>query len=146
MRRPDRLLAAFPAGTVKQTTHKIALSMRTLVAAAVMTGLVVLALQLSAVRGNAEDAMIVSAAASEEGHSLFNQNCAHCHGLNAITGLSERNLRRLLVRYGDKMPTVFRTTVTRGRTDKGMPSWDGVLGEDVISRIYSYLETVQDKQ
>ena len=31
----------------------------------------------------------------------------------------------------------------QGRTDKGMPAWDGVLEEETISRIYVYLETVQ---
>ncbi|HLN09442.1 MAG TPA: cytochrome c [Xanthobacteraceae bacterium] len=84
------------------------------------------------------------AAAIKEGRSLFNQTCAHCHGPDAVTGQSERNLRRLRARYRDEMPNVFRTTVIHGRPDKGMPVWGEILDETTVERIYGYLETVQD--
>ncbi len=80
----------------------------------------------------------------KEGHSLFNQTCAHCHGPDASTGLPERNLRHLRARYGDDMHSVFETTVMNGRPDKGMPVWGGVLDAKSINSIYSYLETVQE--
>ena len=80
-----------------------------------------------------------------QGHSLFNQTCAHCHGPDAVTGQSERNLRRLRARYGDDMQSVFMSTVTNGRPDKGMPVWGEVLDKQTIERIYSYLESIQDK-
>ncbi|WP_245286718.1 c-type cytochrome [Bradyrhizobium sp. ARR65] len=80
----------------------------------------------------------------KEGHSLFNQTCAHCHGPDASTGLPERNLRHLRARYGDDMHSVFETTVMNGRPDKGMPVWGGVLDAKTIDSIYSYLETVQE--
>jgi polar amino acid transport system substrate-binding protein len=86
-----------------------------------------------------------SAAAVKEGRSLFNQTCAHCHGPDASTGQSERNLRRLRARYGDDMPDVFRSTVMNGRPDKGMPVWGEVLDEKTIDRIYAYLLTVQEE-
>ena len=85
-----------------------------------------------------------NAAAIKEGRSLFNQTCAHCHGPDAATGQSERNLRRLRDRYGDDMPNVFRSTVMNGRLDKGMPVWGEVLDEKTIDRIYDYLVTVQE--
>jgi polar amino acid transport system substrate-binding protein len=85
-----------------------------------------------------------NAAAVKEGRSLFNQTCAHCHGPDASTGQSERNLRRLSARYGDDMPNVFRSTVINGRPDKGMPVWGEVLDEKTIDRIYDYLVTVQE--
>jgi polar amino acid transport system substrate-binding protein len=85
-----------------------------------------------------------NAAAVKEGRSLFNQTCAHCHGPDAATGQSERNLRRLRDRYGDDMPNVFRSTVINGRLDKGMPVWGEVLDEKTIDRIYDYLVTVQE--
>jgi len=85
-----------------------------------------------------------NAAAIKEGRSLFNQTCAHCHGPDASTGQSERNLRRLRDRYGDEMPNVFRSTVIHGRLDKGMPVWGEVLDEKTIDRIYDYLATVQE--
>lgn len=83
-------------------------------------------------------------AAIKEGHSLFNQTCAHCHGPDASTGQPERNLRHLRVRYGSDMRNVFETTVKNGRPDKGMPVWGEVLDTKTIDSIYSYLETVQE--
>jgi len=90
-------------------------------------------------------ATVNDAAAAKEGRSLFNQTCAHCHGPDASTGQSERNLRRLRARYGDDMPDVFRSTVRNGRPDKGMPVWGEVLDEKTIDLIYTYLLTVQEE-
>ena len=78
-----------------------------------------------------------------EGRSLFNQYCSHCHGPNAIQGERPRDLRRLRIRYGDKAPEVFDSTTSKGRPDKGMPVWKGVLSDDVLWSIYTYLESVQ---
>jgi len=80
---------------------------------------------------------------SEQGRSLLNQYCSHCHGPNAEQGERPRDLRRLKIRYGDKAVTVFWTTVNAGRMDKGMPVWGGVLPEDTLWRIYTFLESVQ---
>jgi len=80
----------------------------------------------------------------KEGRSLFNQTCAHCHGPDAATGLPERNLRHLRVRYGADMHDVFTSTVMNGRPDKGMPVWGEVLDSKTIDTIYSFLETIQE--
>jgi mono/diheme cytochrome c family protein len=79
----------------------------------------------------------------EEGRSLFNQYCSHCHGPNAQQGERPRDLRRLKLRYGDEAPAVFYVTINNGRLDLGMPVWKGVLPEDVMWRIFTYLQTVQ---
>jgi len=79
----------------------------------------------------------------EEGRSLFNQYCAHCHGPNAVQGERPRDLRRLNIRYGDKASSVFYETVSTGRMDLGMPVWKGVLTDDLLWRIFTYLQTVQ---
>jgi mono/diheme cytochrome c family protein len=79
----------------------------------------------------------------EEGRSLFNQYCAHCHGPNAQQGERPRDLRRLNLRYGAEAAEVYYTTINSGRLDVGMPVWKGVLSEDTMWRIYTYLETVQ---
>jgi mono/diheme cytochrome c family protein len=84
-----------------------------------------------------------NAAAADAGHQLFNETCAHCHGPDAVTGITERNLRHLQLRYGDHMAETFHTTVSRGRPEKGMPTWEGTLDEDTIWKIYTYLQTVQ---
>lgn len=80
---------------------------------------------------------------AEEGRSLLNQYCAHCHGPNAVQGERPRDLRRLRIRYGDNAISVFWTTVHKGRMDKGMPVWGGVLPDDTLWRIYTFLESVQ---
>ncbi len=79
----------------------------------------------------------------EDGRGLFNQYCAHCHGPNAIQGERPRDLRRLKVRYGQEAPQVYYQVVNHGRLDKGMPVWKGVLSEDALWRIFTYLQTVQ---
>lgn len=54
-----------------------------------------------------------------------------------------KDLRRLSLRYGDRMAEVFHTTVTYGRPDKGMPNWNDVLDEETLSKIFSFLRSVQ---
>ncbi len=78
-----------------------------------------------------------------EGRTLFNQYCAHCHGTNAYQGERPRDLRRLQLRYGSEAPRIFYETTSNGRLDKGMPVWKSVLSEDVLWRIFTFLETVQ---
>jgi len=78
-----------------------------------------------------------------EGRSLFNQYCAHCHGPNAVQGERPLDLRRLTLRYGRQAPDVFYEAMSKGRLDKGMPVWKGVLSDEVLRRILSYLQTVQ---
>jgi mono/diheme cytochrome c family protein len=80
---------------------------------------------------------------AEQGRSLLNQYCAHCHGPDAVQGERPRDLRRLKIRYGDNAISVFWTTVHQGRMDKGMPTWGGVLPDDTLWRIFSFLESVQ---
>jgi len=81
----------------------------------------------------------------EEGRSLLNQYCAHCHGPNAEQGERPRDLRRLKIRYGDDAISVFWKTVHTGRMDKGMPVWAGVLPDDTLWRIYAFLQTIQSE-
>ena len=83
------------------------------------------------------------AEAAKQGASLFNQYCSHCHGPWAEQGERPRDLRRLHIRYGDDAISVFYTTVNNGRLDKGMPVWKGVLSDQVLWKIYTFLETVQ---
>jgi mono/diheme cytochrome c family protein len=78
-----------------------------------------------------------------EGKSLFNQYCSHCHGPNAVQGERPRDLRRLKIRYKDDAIAVFYRTINEGRMDKGMPPWKGTLSEDVMWRIFTYLDSVQ---
>jgi polar amino acid transport system substrate-binding protein len=78
-----------------------------------------------------------------EGKSLFNQYCSHCHGPNAVQGERPRDLRRLKIRYKDNAIAVFYKTINEGRMDKGMPPWKGIISDDVMWRIFTYLDSVQ---
>jgi len=78
------------------------------------------------------------------GHKLFNDNCAHCHGPDAIQGERRRNLRLLRHRYGEDMDQTFLTTVTHGRVSKGMPNWSGILSDEQFHAILAYLHSVQE--
>ena len=80
---------------------------------------------------------------AKQGGSLFNQYCSHCHGPWAEQGERPRDLRRLNIRYGDDAISVFYATVNNGRLDKGMPVWKGVLSDQVLWTIFTFLETVQ---
>jgi mono/diheme cytochrome c family protein len=84
-------------------------------------------------------------AMAAEGASLLNQYCAHCHGQWAEQGERPRDLRRLNIRYGNDASAMFWSTVTTGRVDKGMPVWKGVLPDDTLWKIYTFLETVQEQ-
>lgn len=94
------------------------------------------------------------------GSSAFNQNCARCHGLEAISGGIAPDLRRLdndcatqkdpkkkaaCVKENDQY---FSTTVRNGRTRNGavyMPPFQGVLSQEAVWAIKSYLETRREK-
>jgi polar amino acid transport system substrate-binding protein len=78
-----------------------------------------------------------------EGREVFNGTCAHCHGPNANAAERRVNLRLLQHRYHDTMDAVFMATVTNGRPDKGMPSWEGVFNNNQLTKILSFLHTVQ---
>lgn len=86
-----------------------------------------------------------NAEVAKEGASLFNQYCSHCHGQWAEQGERPRDLRRLHIRYGDDAISMFYTTVSNGRLDKGMPVWKGVLPDETLWKIFTFLDTVQSE-
>jgi cytochrome c-550 PedF len=89
-------------------------------------------------RGNAH--------AIEIGKSAFNQNCARCHGLEAISGGIAPDLRFLP--EGDEGDEWFQTRVRNGATRDGrvyMPKFEGILSQEGLWCIRSWLETVHEK-
>jgi len=94
------------------------------------------------------------------GTSAYNQNCARCHGLEAISGGIAPDLRKLdnecaaLKDSAKKAACVkeiddfFLTTVRRGRSRNGavyMPPFEGVMSQEAIWSIKAYLETRREK-
>ena len=93
------------------------------------------------------------------GNSAYNQNCARCHGLEGISGGIAPDLRKLdnecaTLKDGKRSACVkeiddyFISTVRQGRTRNGavyMPPFEGVMEQEAIWSIKSYLETRRDK-
>ncbi len=90
------------------------------------------------------------------GTSAYNQNCARCHGLEAISGGIAPDLRKMdgdctgLADVAKKnacfkeMDDYYMATVRRGRTRDGrvyMPPFEGTLSQEAIWAIRTYLET-----
>ena len=99
-------------------------------------------------------------AAVRIGSSAYNQNCARCHGLEAISGGIAPDLRKLdnecatLKDSARKAACVkeiddfYLTTVRQGRTRNGavyMPPFEGVMSQEAIWAIKAYLETRREK-
>lgn len=79
------------------------------------------------------------------GDSAFNQNCARCHGLSAISGGIAPDLRYLP--EGDEGDEIFMQRVRRGATRDGrvyMPPFEGILSQEAMWSMRSWLETVRE--
>jgi len=94
------------------------------------------------------------------GTSAYTQNCARCHGLEAISGGIAPDLRKLdnecatqtnarkKAQCVAEVDEYMSTTARRGRTRNGavyMPPFEGVLSQEAIWAIKSYLETRREK-
>jgi polar amino acid transport system substrate-binding protein len=55
------------------------------------------------------------------GRSRFNNICSHCHGSNGASPVSERDLRKLKLRYKEVWRETALKTIKEGRLDAGMP-------------------------
>ena len=103
-------------------------------------------------RGNAEAIKI--------GTSAFTQNCARCHGLDAISGGIAPDLRKLdsecvTLKVAKKQAQCLREVdeyyvgrVRNGVTRNGavyMPPFEGILNQEAAWSIKSYLETRREK-
>lgn len=80
------------------------------------------------------------------GDSAFNQNCARCHGLGAISGGIAPDLRYLpLADEGDE---VFMQRIRKGSVRDGrvyMPPFEGTLSQEAMWAIRTWLETVHEE-
>lgn len=85
-------------------------------------------------RGNTEAIRI--------GTSAFNQNCARCHGLEAISGGIAPDLRKLDIEPDTDV--YFMESVRLGKVRNGavyMPPFKDILPQEAIWAIKAYLET-----
>lgn len=82
------------------------------------------------------------------GDSAYNQNCARCHGLQAISGGMTPDLRKLNdpdeyidIEESDQW---FMTRIRHGAVIDGrvyMPPFEGILSQEAMWAIRSYLDT-----
>jgi cytochrome c-550 PedF len=99
-------------------------------------------------------------AAIKVGSSAYNQNCARCHGLEAISGGIAPDLRKLdnecatlkdekkKVACMKEIDDYFLGSVRRGKTRNGavyMPPFEGILNQEAMWSIKAYLETRREK-
>ena len=103
---------------------------------------------------------VVNEKAVKIGSSAYNQNCARCHGLEAISGGVAPDLRKLdndcIPMKDDKKKTAcvieiddyFLGSVRRGKVRNGavyMPPFEGILSQEAMWTIKSYLETRRER-
>uniref|UniRef100_UPI0035B04BC3 cytochrome c-550 PedF n=1 Tax=Zoogloea sp. TaxID=49181 RepID=UPI0035B04BC3 len=78
------------------------------------------------------------------GDSAFNQNCARCHGLGAVSGGIAPDLRYLPA--GEEGDEIFMQRIRKGATRDGrvyMPPFEGILSQEAMWTIRAWLETVR---
>jgi len=94
------------------------------------------------------------------GASAYNQNCARCHGLEAISGGIAPDLRKMdndCVSLRDEkkkamcvkeVDEFYVNSVRRGKVRNGavyMPPFEGILNQEATWAIKAYLETRREK-
>ena len=84
--------------------------------------------------------------AIEIGSSAYNENCARCHGLGAVSGGIAPDLRKLDIE--PETDEYFINRVRHGLTRNGavyMPPFEGILSQEAMWSIKAWLETVREK-
>lgn len=80
------------------------------------------------------------------GDSAYNQNCARCHGLGGISGGIAPDLRYLPL--GDEGDEIFLQRIRKGAVRDGrvyMPPFEGILSQEAMWAIRTWLETVHEE-
>ncbi len=80
------------------------------------------------------------------GDSAYNQNCARCHGLGAISGGIAPDLRYLPL--GDEGDEIFLQRIRHGAVRDGrvyMPPFEGIFSQEAMWAIRTWLETVHEE-
>ncbi len=88
-------------------------------------------------------ALSTDAKVVEEGHLVFTQTCAACHGPEGA-GLVGPNLTDKFWIHGAKGTDIIRT-VKDGWPEKGMPAWGRVLGEEKTRKVVAFVLSIKGK-
>ncbi|MEZ5453651.1 MAG: cytochrome c-550 PedF [Thiothrix sp.] len=82
--------------------------------------------------------------AAEIGHHAFAQNCARCHGIDAVSGGIAPDLRERLP-LGAEGDEIFKERMINGAIRNGvtyMPKFEGLIAQEGLWAIRTWLETV----
>lgn len=82
--------------------------------------------------------------AIEIGHHAFAQNCARCHGIEAVSGGIAPDLRETLP-LGEEGDEIFKERMINGAVRNGvtyMPKFEGLIAQEGLWAIRSWLESV----
>lgn len=82
--------------------------------------------------------------AIEIGKHAYAQNCARCHGIDAVSGGIAPDLREKLP-LGEEGDVIFKERMVNGAIRNGvtyMPKFDGVVKQEGLWAIRSWLETI----
>ncbi|QLQ33855.1 MAG: cytochrome c-550 PedF [Candidatus Thiothrix singaporensis] len=82
--------------------------------------------------------------AIEIGHHAFAQNCARCHGIDAVSGGIAPDLRENLP-LGEEGDEIFKERMINGAVRNGvtyMPKFEGLIAQEGLWAIRSWLESV----
>ncbi|MBI5140961.1 MAG: cbb3-type cytochrome c oxidase subunit II [Nitrospirae bacterium] len=83
-------------------------------------------------------ATAVESPAVAEGHKIFDENCAGCHGADLAGGLGP-NLTDAEWKFGGSDADLI-LSITEGRPG-GMPSWKSVLDQDKTGKVVAYIRS-----
>ena len=78
-----------------------------------------------------------------EGKQVFASTCAACHAQEG-QGLVGPNLTDRFWIHGNK-PSEIAKSVTDGYSDKGMPPWGQLLGEEKVRKVAAFVVSIKGK-
>lgn len=90
------------------------------------------------------ETLVNNSNALRSGQRIFSNNCAVCHGSNAMGGYGFPNLTDDDWLYGGS-PDAIKTTLLNGRQG-AMPPWEAVLGEQGISEVAEYVMSLSGRK
>ncbi len=89
---------------------------------------------------SAADEVIINEAV-RVGERGYQANCAVCHGLGGVSGGIAPDLRLLEPGFDDE----YYIEVARNGRGSGMPSFEGVLEQETLWAIYTWLNTMHEE-